>query len=356
MPLLVLLHDALVGLRAGVDLILQRVQLQFADAVELVSRQRHVRRQREQAHREERRGVVRGRDGGEHVGELGHRHHEHDPQRQRLRPVLQPRAALDEERRDGAGQKQRQAAVGGVVRDAVVGVGEVPKVVGDDPGPDHVRPDHVLRRVLRNEDAEPAADGEDVQNTRDAVHDVPRTRYRPEVLNDAALPQREAEHLEVADDRLGDVDRQDERREAQCPALLVQVVGLAVLAAPFHKAQSNEPEASRQRGIGLHPVEPGAGAVLVAGCGGFGPHEERERDRHDCEQDEPTPQFDASQLVEGHQGEEDEEPNDPVNRIGCLVENAHEVSFRRHGPARFRSGNAACDVPAYGPIRMQSSK
>lgn len=83
--LTVLLHDALVGLRAGVDLVLQRVQLQLADAVELIGRQRHVRRQCEQAHHEERRGVVRGRNGGEHVGELGHRHHEHDPDRQRLR-------------------------------------------------------------------------------------------------------------------------------------------------------------------------------------------------------------------------------------------------------------------------------
>lgn len=63
-PLLVLLHDALVGLRAGVDLVLQRVQLQLADAIELIGRQRHVRHQCEQAHREERRGVVRGRDGG----------------------------------------------------------------------------------------------------------------------------------------------------------------------------------------------------------------------------------------------------------------------------------------------------
>lgn len=78
----------------------------------------------------------------------------------------------------------------------------------------------------------------------------------------------------------GDVDRQDERRKAQRPALLVQVVDLAVLAAPFHKAQGYEPEAPRQRGVGLHPVEPSSRAVLVAGCGGFGPHEQGERDRH----------------------------------------------------------------------------
>ena len=40
--------------------------------------------------------------------------------------------------------------------DAVVRIGEVPQVVGDDPRPDHVGPDHVLRRILRDEDAEPA--------------------------------------------------------------------------------------------------------------------------------------------------------------------------------------------------------
>ncbi len=247
--------------------------------------------------------------------------------------MLQPCAALDEERRDGACQKQCQAAIGGVVRDAVVGVGEVPKIVGDDPGPDHIRPDHVLRRVLRDEDAEPAADREDVQDARDAVHDVPRARNGPEVFDDAALPQREAEHLEVADDRLGDVDCQDERREAQRPPLLVQVVDPAVRAAPFHEAQGDEPEASGQRGIGLHPVEPGARAVLVAGRGGFGPHEQSERNRHEGEQDQPAPQLDAAQFVEGHQGEEDEEPDDPVDGVGCLVEDAHGVSFRRHEPA-----------------------
>ncbi len=60
----VLFHDALVGLRVGVDLVLQRVELQLADAIELVGRQRHVRCQGEQAHHEERRGVVCGRDGG----------------------------------------------------------------------------------------------------------------------------------------------------------------------------------------------------------------------------------------------------------------------------------------------------
>ena len=92
-----------------------------------------------------------------------------------------------------------------------------------------------------------------------------------------------------------------------------------------------------------------------AGRGGFGPHEQGERDRHKREQGEPAPQFDAPQLVEGHQSEEDEQPNDPVNRIGCLIEDAHEVSFRR-ASACFASGDAACGAFLREPICLESSK
>ena len=45
---------------------------------------------------------------------------------QRLGAVLQPRSALDEEGGNGAGQKQRQTAVGGMIGYAVVSIGEVP--------------------------------------------------------------------------------------------------------------------------------------------------------------------------------------------------------------------------------------
>ena len=83
-----------------------------------------------------------------------------------------------------------------------------------------------------------------------------RTRHSPQVLDHAALPQAEAEHLEVANDGLGDVDGQDERRKAQRPALLVQVVRRAVRAAPLHEAQRHEAQAAGKCRICLHPVEP----------------------------------------------------------------------------------------------------
>lgn len=116
----------------------------LANSVNLIDGDCHIRCQRDKAHHEEGRGVVRGGNGGQHVGELRDGHDEHDPERQRLRTVLKPCAALDEEGRDGAGEQQGEAAVGGVVGDAVVGVGEVPQVVGDNPEPQHIGPDHVL--------------------------------------------------------------------------------------------------------------------------------------------------------------------------------------------------------------------
>ena len=239
---------------------------------------------------------------------------------------------LDEERGDGAGQEQRQPAVGGVIRDAVVGVGEVPQVVGDDPGPDHVGPDHVARRILGDDDAEPPADGEDVEDAGDAVHDVPRPRYGPEVLDHAALPQREAEHLEVARHGLGDVDGQDQRREAQRPLLLVEVMDLAIRARPLDEAQRDEPEAPGQGRVGLDPVEPRARAVLVARRGGGGPHEHGERERHRREQDDSAPELHAPELVERHEREQDEQPDGPVDGIGCLVEDAPRYPFNGLNP------------------------
>ncbi len=247
MGLFVLLEHVSIRLGVSIDLVLEGVELAAANPGELPDGNRDVGGQGDEAHDEERGGVVRRGDGREHIGELRHGHDEHDPKRQRLRAVLQPGALLDEERRDGAGQQKRQAAVSGMIGDAVVGVGEVPQVVGDDPRPDHVGPDHVAALVLRDDDAEPAADGDDVQDAGDAVHDVPGAGDGPEVLDDAARPQTEAEHLEIAYDGLGDVDGQDERREAQRPLLLVEVVNLAVLARPLHEAQRHEADAARER-------------------------------------------------------------------------------------------------------------
>ena len=47
----------------------------------------------------------------------------------------------------------------------------------------------------------------------------------------------------------------------------------AVRALPLHEAQGHEAEAAGKGGVGLDPVEPGAGAVFIAGGGGLGPDE-----------------------------------------------------------------------------------
>ena len=178
------------------------------------------------------------------VGKLRDGHDEHDPQRKRARAVLQPRAALDEKRRDGAGKEQRQTAVDRMVGDAVVGVGEVPEAVAQDSSPQHVRPDHVTALVLRDEDAKPAADGDDIQDAGDAVHDVPRARDGPQVVDGGAVPCAVREHLEIAENRLADVDCQDERRKAERPLLLVEPVDLPVRTASVHEAQRHKADAT----------------------------------------------------------------------------------------------------------------
>lgn len=110
----------------GVDFIVQGVKAPALDLEELVDRDARVECQGDGADDEERGGVVRGWDGGDAVGELRYRHDEHDPQAKGLGTVLQPGAALDEERGDGAREQKGQAAVSGMIGDAVVGVGEVP--------------------------------------------------------------------------------------------------------------------------------------------------------------------------------------------------------------------------------------
>ena len=87
--------------------------------------------------------------------------------------MLEPRASFNEEGGDSAGNKQSCARVEGVVSHAVVHVGEVPQIVGDDPEPQHVGPDHVLFFIARDKDSKPPTDRQEVKQTGDAVHVVP---------------------------------------------------------------------------------------------------------------------------------------------------------------------------------------
>src|SRR5699024_8534234 len=145
-----------------------------------------------------------------------------------------------------------------VVTDAVVDVGEVPQVVGDDPEPEHVGPDHVLGLVARDVDADPAADGQQVEDAGDAVHPVPRPAHHVHAVVHALQPG----DLEVPQHRLGDVDRQDERREHQH----VLVASQSRDVADEHEAQT-----AGQRRVDFDPVEPGTGGG--PGGRGGGPHE-----------------------------------------------------------------------------------
>ena len=87
--------------------------------------------------------------------------------------MLEPGALLDEESRNGTGDKKCSTGVERVVTHAVVHVSKVPQVVSDDPEPEHIRPDHVLRLIAANKDPEPAADRDEVDEASYAVHPVP---------------------------------------------------------------------------------------------------------------------------------------------------------------------------------------
>ena len=87
--------------------------------------------------------------------------------------MLEPRASFNEEGGDSAGNEQGCACVEGVVPYAVVHVGKVPQIVGDDPEPQHVGPDHVLFFIARDKDSKPPTDRQEVKQTGDTVHVVP---------------------------------------------------------------------------------------------------------------------------------------------------------------------------------------
>ena len=199
--------------------------------------------------------------------------------------VLRVGAALDEERRNGAGGQKHQAAVHGAVGDAVVGVGEVPQVVADDPEPQLIGPDVVLLLAAADDDAEEAADADGVQDAGDAVHDVPRAADHHVAVDDAV----DARELEVADTRLKDVDSEDDGRYAHDVLLLE---GGEVYDQPAQ-------DGSGQARVGFHPLEPSAGARALDR--GMGPDEDGQNDRQRDEYDRADPFVQARQLVHADQ-------------------------------------------------------
>ena len=135
--------------------------------------------------------------------------------------MLEPCASFNEEGGDGAGNQQSRTRIEGVVSHAVVHVRKVPQIVGDDPEPQHIGPDHVLFFVTRDKDSEPATDRQQVEQTGDTVHVVPGAGDHEDSIDH--LTHAHGTDLEVTDAGLGDVNCQDRRRESKRPTIRLQL-------------------------------------------------------------------------------------------------------------------------------------
>ena len=153
--------DRLIFLQVGVEVGLVRVAPGLDDLVDHVHEHADVRRERGGTEDRVDRRVI-GRAHHLHALILKQRERlgEHAPDGQRLRAVLEPRALAERERAERRRGQQRKPRIKRMRRDAVVGVGEIPDVVGDDPEPEHVRPEHVAAgvelRLFADHDAKPA--------------------------------------------------------------------------------------------------------------------------------------------------------------------------------------------------------
>ena len=136
----------------------------------------------------------------------------------------------------------------------VVGILEVPQVIGDDEQPGHVRPEHVVV-LFGRVDAPPARHAEDVQDTGDAVYPVPPAAVQPNVLagEPPAVSGLSQGHcaadagFKIAAHGDEDIDGDDDERKNLEP--------LRLSYAPFI-LQHHKPDAARGGGVQLGVVEP----------------------------------------------------------------------------------------------------
>lgn len=295
-----------VGCLVGVDLLRERVAPLGDDGAHVCGEHPHVCDQRRRREDEHRPGVV-GAAVGEHriVHEVRERQHDSRPQRERVRPVLDPRASPElHERRDRARGQQRHARVPRPVRQAVVHVGEVPQVVGDDPPDRQVAPDEGALLALGDEDPDPPGDCEQVQDARNAVHDVPRPAPRDHPLRGIHPVNPVA--LEVAHHGLGDVDREDRGRDDQVPA---------VVAQPREDLQGDEAQGPRQRRVLFDDREP---ARRSRPRRRVRPPEDGQSDRHEDEECEDHPHVALSQPRGAREEGDDEEEHRVVPPLADL--------------------------------------
>ena len=125
-------------------------------------------------------------------------------------------AAFDEERGNRARRQKHQAAIHGAIGNAVVGVGEVPQVIANNPEPQLVGPNVVFLLAAANDNAEETADAQRIQNARDAVHHIPRAANHHVTIHDAV----DARELEVANACLKNIDSENDRWNAHNVFLL----------------------------------------------------------------------------------------------------------------------------------------
>ena len=134
----------------------------------------------------------------------------------------------------------------GAIGNAVVGVGEVPQVIANNPEPQLVRPNVVFLLATANDNAEETADAQRIQNARDAVHHIPWTADHHVAVHYAV----DARELEVTNARLKNIDRENNRWNAHDIFLLE--------GGEVHDEPSEN--RTREARIRFHPLKPRARA------------------------------------------------------------------------------------------------
>ena len=220
---------------------------------------------------------------------------------------------------------------------AIVGVAEVPQIVGHDEHPGHVRPEHVVL-LLGGVDAEPAGHAEDIEDAGQAVeHVVPATVEGHAFSGDPGGAPAADGGFEVRDHGDEDVDGHDHEREALEP---VGFADRAPLVFEGHKA-----DAADGGRVELGVVEP-AGHVHVgrvvecpvgAHCGGGvdGDEVDGQHSRDDEEGDDAAGFGATSQFIGANKAAEDEYPANPlVDGVVAVDLKQHERSFLICGAPR----------------------
>ena len=225
---------------------------------------------------------------------------EHAPEGQSMGSVLQPCAFAYRECANRRRQEQGKTAVPCVVRQAVVCIGEVPKVISDDPEPQHIRPEHVFAAVFgslfSDTDAQPAGDGEDVQDAGCCVHVVPGAAQHVDVLHGIGHITAAGEghaHFDVAGYGFTDVDCQNQRREAEGDLVVCQSPGhfSSELIFLFDMSDAPETDTACSRRVDFGEMEPVGVGHILQGCKPENGQDDRQNDEAEKSRPFPAPGY-----------------------------------------------------------------